>query len=402
MKWLIVEDALRDRTGHWAEYIQTFQKGLTELGDEVTILADRDAKSFIVEGLKAKPVLPESIWHRMSDGSSAWRRYARVPAHAWKTIRCLKHWFRQNDSPDVVFVPTVLVHHLLAWYWLLKSGAVPAQSRVLLFFPNLPLYLDNTGTAHWSGGPTTKLLSILFAKLRPYVNQKRVIVAVETEPMRKALMQLTELPVLYLPHPVHMVADATSATNDTLILGSYGAARQEKGSELLQLAIAQFLEKHPHADVRFVIQWIDDFRNEHGELVQPLPALQGSGRVEFIRQYFADGEYAKTLATTSVILLPYRRDAYNVRVSRVVIEAMIQGSPVITTNQTTMSNQLEEFGAGLTFSDGSLSEFVSGLEEAVSSFTELRTQAVARQQEAQRHFSVSKFRSLLRTHIESA
>ena len=73
MKWLIVEDALRDRTGHWAEYIQTFQKGLTELGDEVTILADRDAEYFIVKGLKARPVLPESIWHRMSDGSSAWR-----------------------------------------------------------------------------------------------------------------------------------------------------------------------------------------------------------------------------------------------------------------------------------------------------------------------------------------
>ena len=33
MKWLIVEDALRDRKGHWLEYVSTFVRGLTALGD---------------------------------------------------------------------------------------------------------------------------------------------------------------------------------------------------------------------------------------------------------------------------------------------------------------------------------------------------------------------------------
>jgi hypothetical protein len=37
MKWLIVEDALRDRTGHWLEYVSTFVRGLTALGDEVVV-----------------------------------------------------------------------------------------------------------------------------------------------------------------------------------------------------------------------------------------------------------------------------------------------------------------------------------------------------------------------------
>jgi hypothetical protein len=30
MKWLIIEDALRDRKGHWLEYVSTFVRGLTE------------------------------------------------------------------------------------------------------------------------------------------------------------------------------------------------------------------------------------------------------------------------------------------------------------------------------------------------------------------------------------
>ena len=35
MKWLIVEDALRDRKGHWLEYVSTFVRELRALGDEV-------------------------------------------------------------------------------------------------------------------------------------------------------------------------------------------------------------------------------------------------------------------------------------------------------------------------------------------------------------------------------
>ena len=40
MRWLIVEDALRDRKGYWFEYVSTFAQDLQGLGDPVTILAD--------------------------------------------------------------------------------------------------------------------------------------------------------------------------------------------------------------------------------------------------------------------------------------------------------------------------------------------------------------------------
>jgi len=32
MRWLIVEDALRDRKGHWLEYVSTFVRDLQALG----------------------------------------------------------------------------------------------------------------------------------------------------------------------------------------------------------------------------------------------------------------------------------------------------------------------------------------------------------------------------------
>ena len=47
MNWLIVEDALRDRKGHWLEYISTFVRGLTVLR-RVLKNAKKDLMSFIV------------------------------------------------------------------------------------------------------------------------------------------------------------------------------------------------------------------------------------------------------------------------------------------------------------------------------------------------------------------
>ena len=71
MKWLIVEDALRDRKGHWLEYVSTFVRELRALGDEVVVLCDQRAQGFVMEQTGARPVLPESIWHRMGE-ISAW------------------------------------------------------------------------------------------------------------------------------------------------------------------------------------------------------------------------------------------------------------------------------------------------------------------------------------------
>jgi hypothetical protein len=97
----------------------------------------------------------------------------------------------------------VLVHHLLGWWLLLKTGSVPSESRVLLFFPNLPIRLDDMGFAHWNAGPTTKLMAWLFASFRTEVESGRVVLGVETHAMRRALEALIQMPVVYLPHPVY-------------------------------------------------------------------------------------------------------------------------------------------------------------------------------------------------------
>ncbi len=618
MKWLIVEDALRDRRGHWSEYVSTFVRGLRALGDEVEVLCDRRAEGFILEKTGALPVLPESIWHRMGDGAGALKRYARVPGHAWATFLAMRRFFRsfsrektrkdtksqrvlttdgtdirgysaglrpgsragavfsnpstselardcentslnrsavgpasESDSlsskladspvsesltrsasdpvslpanslsplatapeaqtsspatrnqlratsgpPDWIFVPTVLVHHLLGWWMLVKTGSLPKESRVLLFFPNLPIRLEETGRPHWMGGPTTKLMAWLFGQLRGEVESGRVVLGVETHAMRRAVEGLIGMRVVYLPHPVEVPAEArrrgegiaakklttedTESTEDQfvqkqggawasqagaafsnpstselardcantsldrsafgpaslpatsyphpatsaspIVFGCYGAARWEKGSDIFLRAIKIILKNEVASEkwrvksgenqflpdtgyplpvtavgrpLRFAIQWVEDFRDQEGNRVSIDPWLREHPQVEVIGRYFQGDEYERRLAETDVMVLPYR-SPYRLRVSRVVIEAMIHGMPVIATQGTTLFEQAEEYGVVVGCEEGSAESLARAILGVAEEFGGMREMAERRAGTAAGSFSVGYFRELVR------
>jgi glycosyltransferase involved in cell wall biosynthesis len=548
MKWLIVEDALRDRKGHWLEYVSTFLRGLTALGDEVEVLCDRKAEGFIVKQTGARPVLPESIWHKMGDGAGALRRYARVPGHAWATFVAIRSFFKKfhhgghrehqvggkgkikcetmgmrevhgdaqgtcavaefsnptasefardfgtttispcssspaaspatrhqlpatASPPDWIFVPTVLVHHLLGWWLLIKSGWLPQAARVLLFFPNLPIWLNDSGVPLWNAGPTTKLVAWLFGQLRKEVNSGRVVLGVETLAMQRALESLIRMNVVYMPHPVDFNSETlrhrgketltTESTDDyfvnkqvcawmsqdgaskpdpfaskfavspfsesrtrsasipaldsmiagqPLVFGCYGAARWEKGSDVLQAAIRLVLQKAETLkseklkaldsgcstldSLRFVFQWVEDFQDMEGNWVRLDPWLKNHPQVEVIGRYFQGDEYEECLAKTNVILLPYR-SPYRLRVSRVVIEAMLHGLPVVATKGTTLFEQAKEHGVVVGCENGSAESLAEAIFEACEAFEMMRVSAMERATMAAKCFSVGYFRELL-------
>jgi glycosyltransferase involved in cell wall biosynthesis len=623
MKWLIVEDGLSNRKGHWLEYVSTFVRGLKELGDEVVVLCDRKAEGFVREQTGALPVMPESIWHRMGDGAGSVKRYMRVPGHAWTTFvamrrvlkefnhnrahgvvreRATKGWpegqgsgdervngYREHrvgvdkklesecktarmeaaqvnaqrtcagasetnsltsrlvelsvsgspirfpngaaclpaisyalpansSSPDWIFVPTVLVHHLLGWWLLLKTGSVPRESRVLLFFPNLPIRLDDAGKAHWNGGPTIKLMAWLFTSFTKEVESGRVVLGVETHAMRRALEGLIGIQVTYLPHPVDAKpgwkesrndsgeksskredvlttedtegeqgraretcdgpeflnpstselaqdsentalirsADAPSSSPVTthsllsttpeaslpatrypppatsakpIVFGCYGPARWEKGSDIFQEAIKLILKNEvasgdcPVASIqsegaselapsflpvtsnsrptratggalRFAIQWVQDFQDEKGNLVQLDPWLKNHPQVEVVGRYFQGDEYDKQLERTDVMVLPYR-SPYRLRVSRVVVEAMMNGIPVIATRGTTLFDQADEYGVVVGCGEGSAESLAEAILEITKCFEKMRVSAIERATTAVESFSVEYFRDLL-------
>jgi len=396
MRWLIAEDSLESRKGHWFEYLQGFMRRLPLIGDEVEIVVSRSAEPFIEEQLGALRILPDSAFSKMSDGSPGWKRYARIPLHAWRTFGSLKKYFDKSQPPDVIFVPTVLIHHLLGWFFLQKLGVIPNGSRLILFFPGLPIQLrDHQPTLN--GSPTSKLLRLLLHLLRKEIFQGKIILGVETNTMLDAANRIFSVPFTYFPHPVEPVSlnPLSNDPQNPLVLACYGPARSEKGSDLLVKAIEMYLNKNPEAQVRFVIQWIDDFTTPSGERV-PLPdSLCNHPRVEIIDRLFDDHEYGERIAATHVLLLPYRRSSYGLRVSRVVIEAMVNGIPVVTTERTTLADQASSYGSALLTVDEDAECLERCMDSAIDQHKELMERASAQSVFARKHFSVDNFRRIL-------
>jgi glycosyltransferase involved in cell wall biosynthesis len=427
MHWWIIEDALRDRKGHWSEYLQTFRRGLEAEGDEVRIFAARECEPALAAVHGAESVLPKSIWARMSDGVPRWRRLLRIPSHGFATYRTISKLLsgcsalhaplrpvgspsqRRSSllpagraSPDLIFVPTVLVHHLAGWVPLIKWKLRDFRGGILLFFPNAPVYLDDNGMARIAADPTAKLFKLCIRLLAKDVAAGKVVLGAETEPMTKALTEATGVPFTYLPHPVELSAkhspttrnSSPAASADPIVFGCYGAARYEKGSDILQRAIALALAKRPDMPARFVFQWMEDFADGQGGMVHLDCELEAHPKVQVIREHFSDGGYERQLAATDVMLLPYR-NPYRLRVSRVVIEGMILGLPLVVTRGTTLWDQASRYGCAKACDEDSAESVAEAILALLDGFEEASRQAKDCQIEALRHFSVAEFRRRL-------
>jgi len=397
MRWLIVEDALKDQKGHHLEWVTTFHNGFRKLGDEVTVLADAAVEADIRESLSAVPILPPSIWHRMSDGSAQLVRYSRVFIHAWQTWRVMERYLRANPGFDAIFVPTMAVHHLLAWVWLVKRHMGRSSCRVLLFFIHGPLRFDaNTRAIQPDGSPTQRLMVRLLQSLKPEVETGKVVLGVETKAMQKSMECMTGLTFQVFPQPVKCFQAplALPTADRPLEMACFGAARGEKGSEILQDAVLAFRKRFPSNPTRFSIQWLDNFDVASKGMVGKSPTLMGDPRVEYITRYFRNGEYLEHLARTDALLLPYRLSSYAFRGSRVAIEAAVNGIPFVATEGSTLAEVLRDFGAGLTCEDGNPDSLAEAILVMQSRYPEFRQMAVSQRGRALEYYSVSNFRSL--------
>jgi glycosyltransferase involved in cell wall biosynthesis len=184
-----------------------------------------------------------------------------------------------------------------------------------------------------------------------------------------------------------------------LYFAAYGIARAEKGSDLFQSAIEKYLTLYPESRIRFGIQWMEAFEGGQGNLISVADTLTLSTRVDVIRSYFQEGEYSAWLLKTSALVLPYRSSSYALRVSRVVIEAMVNGIPVITTDGSTLWSQLERFGAGVSCKDEDVNSLVFAIRDMELKYQELYESAILSKQKAREHFSVTNFRQILKSFI---
>jgi glycosyltransferase involved in cell wall biosynthesis len=155
------------------------------------------------------------------------------------------------------------------------------------------------------------------------------------------------------------------------------------------------MNSEPCCDLRVLSQWPDPFLLPDGSLAFPDQALLASGRYQLINTALDRHEYAALLYRSDLIVLPYRRSSYHNRVSRVAIEAAIQGIPLVYMSGTWCEELVELTGAGVAIPEESAEAVCQALRTAFDHLPNLRLQARRTARLVAEKFSGRRFRQRL-------
>lgn len=131
---LIVDEAFKNHTGHWYEY----DKAVTEInratGIDVTIAAHQTVSQEIIQELNALPIFKYTNWDGIYHSPSGLIRYWGILQHNWYVYKTLDSFLAASESFDCLFIPTVVIHHLVACLFLARKYEGRKFKRVVLFF----------------------------------------------------------------------------------------------------------------------------------------------------------------------------------------------------------------------------------------------------------------------------
>ena len=387
---LIVEEALKNLEGHWFEYIKTISQYAKSQGDQVDVACHYNATPEVQRDLNTFNIFR---YARYLDGNnSPGDRYYGFVLHSWRSLLALWPLLSQQPRYDKALAPTVLVHHLLAWWIIMRLHPKAPQQLTLFFLTSPGVWNPDTRQSVVPFSIHTKIQSWLLQRFERLVKTGRVRLAVDTRGNQREFELISNLPVTLMTHPVPALEIATDkpSLKKTLNFACYGFARYEKGSDLFKSAIEEILIKQPSFAGRFIIQWIDPFDLPTGAQCSA-KTLQAYSQVDVIDRPLESDGYQQQLRTVDCMVLPYRNSAYYARVSRTAVESAYLGIPMIYTRGGWLEDTVEAFGAGIGIQDESASELVNAIEKMTAEYDAYRQAALNSVKKAKRYFSVAYF-----------
>ena len=254
----------------------------------------------------------------------------------------------------VIFDPMITANHLLGFLiWLLLIPGNCKAQIVLLFMRPLSSL----------GGSGFLRLSVYL--LKRVARRTHLHLCTENESTRKAAESITGLrwELLELPLAVGDNEPVPSSTG-RIKFASLGSARAEKGFNLLIQTLLLLHETGQLSQYEFHIQIYSPRRIDRN-LLERVKQLH-SDSIVFYEKALSREAYFDFIRGADVILLPYRSNIYGKAGSGTFTEALSFGKPVVATQGTWMSQQLQHFGAGLLCRDDDPSDLARAIHEIAS------------------------------------
>jgi glycosyltransferase involved in cell wall biosynthesis len=377
---LIVEEALKDFSGHWYEYNKAVVAFHRAAGVDVTVAAHRDVRPEIRTELGALPYFPYTNWDNIYASPHAAVRYVNILRHNWRVYSALDQLFAQSEPFDCVFVPTVVIYHFLAWLRLIPKYRNRKFKRVVLFIRN------NAGNyPRGATRPTFKTSARILAKVlqrfRKFIESGTLCLATDSGRLSDQYAELCGLRPAVFPHPSltrRAAPPPPRAPDAPVVMSCFGPPRYEKGADIFQDAIRLAQRRYPNLNVRFTLQWNSDVYAPDGTLIPLDEELRRSGRVDYVRAMLTSEEYERRFQGSDCIVLPYRREEYCTRISGVAVEAATAGLPMIYTNDTWTADAVAQYGAGIGVAEENPERLAEAIFTMATEIDAYRAQAAAR------------------------
>ncbi len=391
---LVAEEGIKTFSGHWTPYNAAIAKGFAELGWETMVAGHREAHGAVRAALPFAPVFRFSRWDGTYEHRLWFERRCLVFLHNWRLYRDMSAFLETQPAFELVFCGNLLVYHSLAWRWLARRYLGRKFHRLtLMMVQPAGSWVESEGryVFPWRSG-------ILAWSLASAVRHGRgaVTLAAETPAAAMEFAQLTGHSVTELHHPVDLPPGWEPPSSPQHALTRIicpGFARYEKGSDLLLEAIRQIADTPLAERIEFILQWPDKatFALADGTQLARDETLTEGGLVRYVETSLGGLDYWNFLASGNLLVLPYRRNPYTTRLSRVAIEAMLLGKPVVYPDRSWLASAIEAHGAGVSFPGEQPKTLSEAIETAVNRLPALREAAERAAPSARHHYSARRF-----------
>ncbi len=271
------------------------------------------------------------------------------------------------------FEPGSVVYLYTADVWHLATIlAVAADHPALGFVVNLMRSHGWIDRALHAPDPWIESLVDLLRSCLIRASGTNVVVTVDTDALARDVELLTGQPVRIWPMiAVSRPSQAVTERNpdgEAMHIVSPVQAQSAKGfAELVALAehVAERLER---GELRLTARWPAGVGLGLDRLAERLEERS----VRLVRDNLTDEGFAELVASADVALIPYRVRPFRTRTSAVAVDALLAGKPVVAVRGTWAGDLIERHGAGLTYTEGSVTEMEGALSQVLNRIGEYR------------------------------
>lgn len=390
---LICEEALVDHKGHfysWHQAIAAFHK---ERGAEVLIAGSIRVEPAIQKELGVLPHYTHNNWSGIYNYGNPLLRYGCVFLHNWRVYQQTRAALKHFGPVDCIFVTSARIHHLIAWYRLCRKYMGKRFQRLVVFLPMGNGVYDENHTLRFKR--SAALIQKVMRLYRRWLPTGEVCFCTDSHVTADDYQQLTGIKVVTLPTPnavsFNDAQPKPKPGQSGPLFMTLGLSFYDKGTNIIQDAVLQFLQKHPHTQAKFLIHWPNECITPEGDKVEIKDALRDHPNVTVLEDILSSDEFNAMLVQADCLVLPYRRSTYFNRNSNITVLAACAGIPSIVTENTWLSWKQSQFGAGLTCKDGDAADLCRQYERFIAEWDTLRTRAISQQKLALNYNSADNY-----------